>query len=147
MKRIVSIVMLFLMAVSAVQPTVAFHFCKGTFVSVGLGGGDGCCCGKAAADSPCGSEEPPLPGNRISEPYSSCCSDYPVELSTDDFQVSASEYAASGGAAIVPLFLPADELPGYAGRDDARMIRYLSPPGGVARSGMDILALICTLCI
>ncbi|MDR2765764.1 MAG: hypothetical protein LBB90_12130 [Tannerella sp.] len=141
MKRTIATVLLLWMALSAMQPALAFHFCGGTLVSVGPADTERCCCGKETDEA----AECPAPGDGITEPVQSCCYNYTVELSTDEFQTPPTPGCGKELSAACPVGLWAVGLSGYDVRNDAPLIQHLSPPGMPAASGTDRLALICTL--
>ena len=140
MKRIIATGMLGIMLLSAVQPTLAFHFCGGALASVGLAGAGGCCCRKATEGAACAAAS----ADGVSEPAESCCSDYVTTLSTGDCRTVSGESAGQKlpDFASVCCLLPVRPVCGHGG---ARMIQHLSPPGGLALSGIDRLAFICIL--
>jgi hypothetical protein len=51
MKRIVSTLLLFLLPLVAMQPTLAFHFCGGSFHSAGIGEAGRRCCQGGMVDA------------------------------------------------------------------------------------------------
>ncbi|MDR2040926.1 MAG: hypothetical protein LBP98_01235 [Tannerella sp.] len=139
MKRTIATVMVIWMALTAMQPALAFHFCGGSLVSVGLADTERCCCGKETGeDTTC-----PAPEG-IAGPVESCCSNYTMELSTDEFRTTPA-----GGCGKEPpagqVALPPAGWYGCDGRNDAPPIRPLSPPGTPAASSTHRLALLCTL--
>jgi hypothetical protein len=129
------------MAVTAMQPALAFHFCGGALVSVGLADTGRCCCGKETGED----AECPAPDDGIAQPVESCCSNYTVELSTDEFRTTPDTCCGKEPSAAGTAVLLAAGWSGCDVRNDAPLIQHLSPPGTPAASGTDLLALICTL--
>jgi hypothetical protein len=89
---------------------------------------------------------PPDGTTALSEPLTSCCSDYTVELSTDTCQRSSTLSAAP---APYPENLPFAPFLPYSMAGNAELpVLYLQagfPPGSQAFSAADVLALICIL--
>lgn len=121
MKRVFSILLGILLSLSAVQPTVVFHYCAGALRSMNFGERElpHHCCGK-------------------------CCSDYKVTLSTDDYQPVQKEIIDFANTILQPAafhffddFFPKNDfLFSY-------LIQHFFPPGGTAKYGFDLLRVIC----
>ncbi|MDR3194317.1 MAG: hypothetical protein LBT76_03375 [Tannerella sp.] len=139
-----AVIMSGIMALGAVQPAFALHFCADTLVSVGPADAKACCCNTTADEDGRSAQERTASGNGISEPVESCCSNYLIELATDDFQPSSRESAAQESAAAVPVFLPADACPGFGEWNGSPQIQR-SPPGKPAAGSTDLLAIFCLL--
>ncbi|OAV71555.1 hypothetical protein Barb4_00602 [Bacteroidales bacterium Barb4] len=130
MKRTLSILLLFLTLAAAVKPTLAFHYCGGSLHSVSLTGDDlqRSCCG--------GEEEEGEAG--------SCCSDYTVEVATDDYQTPQQEVSVGiSSHDLLPAFFVSDRLLKRDAPDDFLIIQRSFPPGGLAEYDADLLSLIC----
>ena len=88
MKRVVSSFMLAVLLLAAIEPTLAFHFCGGSFSSVGIGKEiKSCCEGMADVESAAYAEDREGSAPVLSEPVKRCCSNYSVEFSTDKYQI------------------------------------------------------------
>ncbi|MDR2388226.1 MAG: hypothetical protein LBD89_00355 [Tannerellaceae bacterium] len=94
MKRILSLVLICLLSATALQPVVAFHFCRGRLLSVGIGGPGASCCGGAMAET--GDEGASALGTFATP----CCSEFSLEIATDTFRLPVS------------FVLPAPDMPG-----------------------------------
>jgi hypothetical protein len=145
MKRAISIGLLFVLLATAVQPTVAFHFCGGSLHAVGIGyAGDNCCTGgmdeEQAGGSPRGSAAV------FSEARVPCCSDYAIELSTDTSR-GPSVLSVAPGPCQADSFLtpctPGSLADGYELL--ALGLQFVFPPGKRLFYTADLLTLICIL--
>ena len=121
MKRIFSILLATLLSLSAVQPTVVFHYCAGELRSVALGEHElpHHCCGK-------------------------CCSDYKITFSTDDYQPAMQERIDFANNLLKPVFLLISDH--FFPTNDflfTHLIQHFFPPGGIAEYGVDLLRVIC----
>ncbi|MDR1102390.1 MAG: hypothetical protein LBL42_01410 [Tannerella sp.] len=141
MKQTIATVMVLWMTLSAIQPALAFHFCGGALVSVGLADAERCCCGKETGDD----TDCATPDDGIAGPVESCCSNYTVELSTDEFRTTPAACCGEKTPATAPVALPAVRLSGCDVWNDASLIQHLSPPGLPVAGATDLLARICTL--
>jgi hypothetical protein len=121
MKRILSILLLMILLLAAVQPTLVFHYCGKTLHSIALGQDHS----KHTCDG-------------------SCCSDYKVTIATDDFQVARQAGIEIPSLALSPIFfvLSGDVLHGYD-LTASHSIQHIFPPGGFVKHCADILSLIC----
>jgi hypothetical protein len=145
-KQTISIGLLFVLLVASVQPTVAFHFCGGTFHSVAIGSAErNDCCGNDMDTEPAGDFSP---GGEIviSEPAFPCCSDYTIEISTDTYQISSVPSIAPPSYTMDFLFAPC--LPYSVANNSELSVLHLptiSPPGNPPPCATDILAFTCIL--
>jgi hypothetical protein len=141
MKRTISILLLSVLLVTALEPTLAFHFCGGSFHSVGIGGELRTCCGGEMDAEPAGA-----PSLTLSEHHEPCCSGYAVEISTDTYQIPSVHPTAPAALRMDTLFVPC--LP-YSVADNyalsASCLRTTFPPGGLPRHTVDRLSLNCIL--
>ncbi|MDR1672964.1 MAG: hypothetical protein LBS09_05845 [Bacteroidales bacterium] len=102
MKRMTSIALLLLMAIASVQPTLSLHFCGGKFHSLQLNGNDADCCPHAETDNAL-----PQNGERsLFNATDSCCNNYVIDASTDDF---LQQEVAIHAVPSLSAFLPEDE--------------------------------------
>jgi hypothetical protein len=138
MKRAISIFLLFTLLVTAVEPTLAFHFCGGSFHSVGIGdAGRSCCAGDMDAE--------PGGSTALAEHQESCCSGYTVEISTDNYQ-KTSTLSTIPALRMDTLFIPylhCSVADNYS--LSALYLKTTFPPGGHPNHTADLLALICVL--
>jgi hypothetical protein len=124
MKRITAISMILSLLLTAMQPAVVLHYCKGSLYSVGFIKNElpkSCCSGSE---------------------HKNCCSNRILKITTDDFQI---QQPVSGG--IVPLilspvlFVLSDNL--YPSESpDLLLLQQIFPPGGLARRQVDLLAFV-----
>ncbi|MDR1357718.1 MAG: hypothetical protein LBJ58_08630 [Tannerellaceae bacterium] len=140
MKRIISILLLIVLPVMAVKPTLAVHFCGGSFHSAGLGEAGRACCGGMAEDA--GGEDAGG-GVAVSDYAEPCCSDYTLALSTDTYQLQQTVKA-------VPLQHVADSLCAVFNPSATSIYalpvpvrQKIFPPGAVHRRAQERLALVC----
>jgi hypothetical protein len=145
-KRILSISLLFVLLVAAVQPALAFHFCGGHFHSVRMGGaGHADCCGNNMDAEPAAGF-PEDGETAFSEFEIPCCSDYVVEIATDTCQRSSVHSIAPAPSAAASFFTPG--LPcSLAGNPalPALRLQTIFPPGSTCFHAGSLLALICIL--
>ncbi|MDR1682673.1 MAG: hypothetical protein LBS25_04720 [Candidatus Symbiothrix sp.] len=121
MKRVFSIALAMLLSLSAVQPTVVFHYCTGKLRSVAL-------------------SEPEVPQHCCGK----CCSDYKVTLSTDDYQPALQETIDFSNFLLQPaVFLSSGDFFSTNDSSFTYLIQHFFPPGGVAKYGFDLLRVIC----
>ena len=123
MKRLISVFLLSLITITAVQPTVVFHYCKGKLHSVGIvkGGLPPSCCGKC-----------------------NCCSNEIIKITTDDYQIQQEVLIEAFPLLLKPvLYIITDcFLSGYQSLHSPLPPPNF-PPGGLARHTVDLLTLIC----
>jgi hypothetical protein len=148
MKRSVAVFLLWMMALVAVQPTLAFHFCGENLYAIGFTAAreNRCCCMAEADETGCSAPEQPLSGDGgsvVSEPVESCCSNYIVALSTDDFQAPSGEFAIGEVSVVPPVCYFSGEISGISGRDGLPITQSVFPPGSFVKCHVDLLAFIC----
>ena len=113
--------------------TVAFHFCSGKLHSVALAGSE--------IKSCCKEEESHEGKNMLQN--TPCCSNHYQVISTDDFSINQQEKIAGNDTVFHPaafILSPAIVLSDPVA---AQTFQHIFPPGGIARSGADLLTLIC----
>ncbi|MDR2414574.1 MAG: hypothetical protein LBD64_06275 [Odoribacteraceae bacterium] len=84
MKRVISILLLLVLPVTAIRPTIAVHYCGGRIHAVGLAGEEiaaGCCPGEM--------EDERGQGDNVEDPGARCCITRVAEIKTDDGQKRA----------------------------------------------------------
>ena len=145
MKRAISIALLFVLPLTAVQPTLAFHFCGGSLHAVGIGyAGSNCCTGGMDAGQADGSRQG---GAAVfSEAALPCCSDHTIEISTDTYR-APSVLPAAPGACPADSFpkpcLPASLADGY--ESQPLSLQSVFHPGERLFYTTGLLTLICIL--
>ena len=145
MKRAISIALLFVLPLTAVQPTLAFHFCGGSLHAVGIGyAGSNCCTGGMDAGQSDGSRQG---GAAVfSEAALPCCSDHTIEISTDTYRAPSVLPAAPGACpadSFLKPCLPASLAGGY--EPPALSLQSVFPPGERLFYTTGLLTLICIL--
>jgi hypothetical protein len=145
MKRTIAIVLLCVAALIAVQPTLAFHYCSGGLSSVRLFSDrtDVCCCGGHEAEELTANHLPDAPCE-LALPVESCCSNRVLTLSTDDFQTTQALASGVHPGWALPVFF-VSQLISLKTPDASSILPFNFPPGGLAKSGTDVLALNCIL--
>ena len=124
MKRIISIYTLAILLLTAVQPTLVFHYCGGSLHSVGL----------AKNESPkscCGGE------------HKNCCSNEILKIATDDFQLRQQDLTEFAQLVLNPVLFVLSENLFSSESSDARVLQNIFPPGGLAKYNAEILQLNC----
>jgi hypothetical protein len=140
MKRVISIFMLSLMVLTSAHATWLWHFCGNDLRSVGIAGEQvACCCGETASNH----EDETAGAQNMRQPFDSCCSDYTIKISTDDFSMQQQDITSEINLQILypVLFLCNIEIK----PDDYFIVQHTFPPGGLAKQHVDILASICIL--
>jgi hypothetical protein len=133
MKRIISILLLVVLTVMAIEPTLAIHFCGGSIHSVGMVKAVKTCCGGMADDDW---------RTVVAEPAGHCCSDYTLELSTDDFRLPATAKTVSfHDISLMPAVL--HFLPFHREYEPPVLISQTVFPPGATLHASATLALIC----
>jgi hypothetical protein len=134
MKRVISAFLLLIMALASVHTTWAWHYCGGILHSVTLADGNpACCCGKKSDCSPLENSD-----SQITE---SCCSEYIIDISTDNF--NCPQDLAQGTNQLVPNPALFSNLLKLNDSEDISVSQYIFPPGGFAKDNADLLTLIC----
>jgi hypothetical protein len=143
MKRIISILLIFVMLIAGAHPVFAIHFCGGKIYSAGLmtNESDGLCCGEGAADD--ASYSGHTESLSVTESHASCCHIQKIPFSTDEYQQRAQlntfpVLPAFGGAWIVLNYLLNRIEP-----DNSLILRHFFPPGGLHNQCIDVLASMC----
>jgi hypothetical protein len=146
MKRATSIFLLFVMSLTSVQATWTLHYCGGSLRSVGLSGNipEMACCMEAMGEesTPAASgndREERLPA--ISDPFTPCCSNRMVEISTDDCQTPHAEQGSIPHPS--PVTSPVPFISEYIEPVADRIIPFTFPPGSRAKYKADLLTFIC----
>ena len=125
MKRVVSIIVILLLTLTAVQPSVVFHFCKGKLHSVGIVKGE-------------------LPPPCCGEKHKNCCSNEILKIATDDFQIQQDRQMEIFPLVVNPvLFIINDYFFTWDQSQGLSQPPPNFPPGGLARHNIDLLTLIC----
>jgi hypothetical protein len=136
MKRALAILLLFVSAMTAAQPTLAFHFCRGSLYAVGIGSAGRMCCAGAMNDAPDASD---AEAATLSGP--SCCTGYTLEISTDACRPHGASPVAVPTDLFPVSFLPSS--PVEACDLPARRLLAVFPPGISPRYASERLAWMC----
>ncbi|MDR0865689.1 MAG: hypothetical protein LBO74_12270 [Candidatus Symbiothrix sp.] len=125
MKRIISTSILTILLLTAVQPTLVFHYCSGSLHSIGLVNNE-------LPKSCCGGE------------HKNCCSNETLKIATDNFHVQQQDITEFAPLVQNPiLYLLFDNL-FTSESNDSLALQNIFPPGGLARyGGADILHRHC----
>jgi hypothetical protein len=141
MKKAIAFFLLSIMTLTALQPTVALHFCGDNLRSVAIGKIQKTCCESSIKNVT--KSSPVKAENRISPPMNTCCSTYMIELSTDNFQTPVQQSIVdfqqpTFNPVLFPIDIPLKET-------DSTSSSFLRrfPPGGLARYCVDRLTMIC----
>jgi hypothetical protein len=142
MKKAIALFLFAIMTLTALQPTLALHFCGGSLRSVAIGNVQKSCC-ETAIEKPIN----PLSThaeNRLYQPINTCCSTYTVELSTDNFQSPAQQSTIDFQSLTFHsiLFSINTLLKGINSPVSLSFGRQF-PPGGLACNTVDLLTVIC----
>jgi hypothetical protein len=126
MKRILIASIIAILLLTAVQPTVVFHYCKGDLHSVGL-------------------LKTELPKSCCGEKHKNCCSNHILKIATDDFQLQQQQdFTETLPQVPTPVFLTLFNNLFSSASLDLLVIQHTFPPGGLAgHSGADLLHQIC----
>jgi hypothetical protein len=123
------------MTFASIQTTWDWHYCGGILRSVTLADKNSACC--------CGNESEVEKNNSpdIPQVKQFCCSDYLLDIATDNFDLSHSFIGTVQH--VLKSFLSSDNTlklfePAYF-----PVSQYVFPPGKLAKYGADLLTLIC----
>jgi hypothetical protein len=123
MKRTVSFILLISLLLTAVQPTFAFHYCKGRLHSVSLVKKD-------------------LPKSCCEKNRPNCCSNKILKVKTDPFSVNQTDKSIQ--TPVIPhsvFFVASNDL--ICSCENDLLLQQVFPPGGLARYGAELRLLIC----
>lgn len=142
MKKAIALFLLSIMTLTALQPTVAMHFCGGNLRSVTIGKIPQTCC-QATIENRIKTSQTNTE-KRIYQPINTCCATYMVELSTDNFQSPVQQSAIDFQQhTFNPVLFSIDILLKGAGSVVSSSSMHLFPPDGLARYCADLLTVIC----
>jgi hypothetical protein len=135
MKRIVSAFLLVIMTFASIQTTWDWHYCGGILRSVTLADRNPACC--------CGDESDVEKNNSPDLPQinKSCCSDYLLDIATDDFDLP--HFVAGTVHPVLNSFLVCDNSLKLCVPENFSAAQYVFPPGKFAKYNADLLTLIC----
>lgn len=123
MKRTISFILLIGLLLTAIQPSIAMHYCKGQLHSVGFVKKDSLksCCGKT---------------------QSNCCSNKVLKVKTDTFPINQTDTEVYTMLFLQPLFFAVtDDL--IFPCENSLLLQQVFPPGGLARYRAEMRHLIC----
>jgi hypothetical protein len=134
--RILTVLITIIMAFASVQTTWALHYCGGILRSITLAyGNPACCCGDKNENN---IDHHSSDLQKINE---SCCSDYFVDIATDNFDIT--NFVIETIQHIANLFLLPDNSLKLNESENFPVSQYIFPPGGHAKYNADLLTLIC----
>lgn len=122
MKRAIVFITLTSLLLTAIQPSIAFHYCKGELYSVSF----------VKKDLPESCCEKNSPG---------CCSDEVLQIKTDSFSIHRTDNGMQAPAFLQAVF--------FAVRDvlilscENLLLQHVFPPGGLARYCVAVRHLFC----
>lgn len=123
MKRAISFILLISLLQATVQPTFAFHYCKGELLSVNF----------VKKDLPKSCCEKNRPG---------CCSDKFLKIKTDSFPIYRADANIQAPAFLQPVFFAVNnDL--ILSCEDNLLLQQVFPPGGLARYSAEVRHLFC----
>jgi hypothetical protein len=123
MKRTISLILLIGLLLTTVQPTFAFHYCKGRLHSVSLVKKD-------------------LPKSCCRKNCPNCCSNKIIKVQTDSFLIHQTDTDIQTPACLHPAFFAvSDDL--IFPRGNNILLQQAFPPGGLAQHSAEIRHLIC----
>lgn len=139
MKRILSILLLFLMLIAGMQPTLAIHFCGEKLQSVQISN-------EQKAESCCGMNHQNAADIHEKFLPKGCCSSHEVQLSTDDYQYQQALQCNTFLPVVAECLQPAFLF--YTSRVVfSEKLRPDYPPEGLTHLKVDILTTISVLII
>ncbi|GHT07868.1 hypothetical protein FACS189426_02120 [Bacteroidia bacterium] len=124
MKRLISIFTLAILLLTAVQPTLVFHYCGGSLHSVGWVNNE-------LPKSCCGGE------------HKNCCSNETLKIATDDFQLQQQDLTAFAQLVLNPVLFVLSENLFLSESSGALVLQNIFPPGGLAKYNTAIIHLNC----
>lgn len=123
MKRTISFILLIGLLLTAVQPSIAFHYCKGELHSVGFVKKD-------------------LPKSCCKKNGPNCCSNKILKVKTDSFPIHQTDTDIQTPAFLHPLFfVMSGDL--IFPCENGLLLQQVFPPGGLARYSAEMRHLIC----
>ena len=123
MKRTISFIILISLLLTAVQPSIAFHYCKGKLHSVGFVKKD-------------------LPESCCAKKQTDCCSNKILKVKTDSFPINQTDTDIQAPAFPQPeFFVVSDDLIFPSGNN--LLLQHIFPPGGLARYSAEMRHFIC----
>jgi len=123
MKRTMSFILLMSLLLTAVQPTIAFHYCKGELHSMGFVKKD-------------------LPKSCCEKNHSNCCSNKILKVQTDQFPIHQTAINIQASVDIHPLFFAIDDDL-FNPYKNSLLLPQGFPPGNLARHSAALRHLIC----
>lgn len=147
MRRVISLFLLLLMALTTVQTTWTMHFCGGSLRYFGFATGEsGCCCGSMTDDEGCEKENTADGTPSLHALLESCCSDYTFKVSTDDYCPQEQNVSVEAAQQLAPSVSFLSDYPlNVLEPESQALVQHVFPPGAYALSGSDLLSLICIL--
>lgn len=148
MKRGVALFLLNVMALVAVQPAIAMHFCEGELYSWGLFvcNDDTSCCQTEAAEHSCCSTHPSENhGFSLNKAQDECCDFETIRVATDDYQKQIEEFNPDRLSLSFEniWFTLYNSLKGSVFEPETTLLQNAFPPGGLFLQDVSILHYIC----
>lgn len=123
MKRTISFITLIGLLLTAAQPSIAFHYCKGELHSVSFVKKD-------------------LPKSCCEKNSSGCCSDKVLKVKTDSFSIHHADTDIQAPAFPQPVFFAVNDDLIFPCENNL-LLQQVFPPGGLARYGAEMRHLFC----
>lgn len=148
MKRGVALFLLNVMALVAVQPAIAMHFCEGKLYSWGLfvcNDDTSCCQTKAAKHSCCSTYPSENHGSGLNKAQGECCDFETIRVATDDYQKQIEEFNPDRSSLSFENIWIAlhNSLKGTVSEPETTLLQNDFPPGGLFLQDVSILHYIC----
>ena len=146
MRKVTALFLLMIMAVFAIRPVIAMHYCNGELYSFNLyqhqeDSSNFSCC---HSDN---SEASPISHQTLTSAWGSCCDNTALELATDEYRNKAGSFVlrilSNPVEDGIPLFANTNSLkPSVLDTGDPSS-GQLFPPEGLFMKDIDILTYIC----
>jgi hypothetical protein len=145
MKKVLASFLLLITTLTAIQPTLALHFCGGRLQSVAIGNRHKNCCGDVMEIR--NKAFPADTKNTLSQSGNTCCATYTVEIATDNFQSPHRQAAIENAMNLNPLLFACEISTSKFHSDILLYPEHFFPPGGLARYSVDLLTFVCIFII
>jgi hypothetical protein len=127
------------MLFASIQTTWAWHYCGDILRYIALADGNPNCCCENKNKVECNNIEPH--SSNLPQISKSCCSDYFVDVETDNFDLP--NFTIETSQHVSNLFLLHDNSLIINVPENFSVLQYVFPPGGVVKHNADLLTLIC----
>ena len=148
MKKGLALFLLAIMALVAVQPVIAMHFCEGELYSWRLFASDdelSCCQPETAGHSCCGTHSSDNPDCNLNNAAEDCCDFETIRVATDDYQKQIQEFNSDKLALTLEnVWLTLNNLLGRtAAEPNTTLLQNDFPPKGLFLHDVSLLTYIC----